>query len=136
MTSVNSQCSPLSPTIESGHAGAGGIETSQTGAQGEDKDKTDEFLADAEVRTARVARQPNAPTKYEIEQHLPLHAEYRDWCPHCVAGKGISHQHRTHSGDEPLGNTVSCDYAFMTKEDESDQMCPVLLAYDHQKWDI
>ena len=44
-----------------------------------------------ETRPARVAKQPNAPTKAEIESHLPLHAEYRDWCPSCVYGKGISH---------------------------------------------
>ena len=87
-------------------------------------------------RPARVARQPNAPTKADIDAHLPLHAEYRDWCPSCVAGKGISHQHRTHTDEEPLGNTVSCDYAFHTKEELEDHMCPILVAYDHTKWDI
>ena len=47
-----------------------------------------------ETRRPQIARRPNAPTKADIEEHLPLHLENRSWCPHCVAGKGISNQHR------------------------------------------
>ena len=65
-----------------------------------------------ETRRPQIARRPNAPTKAEIEEHLPLHLEYRSWCPHCFAGKGISNQHRHHldghSGE--LGATVSLGY--------------------------
>ena len=84
----------------------------------------------------RVARQPYTPTKAEIDAHLPLHTEYRDWCPHCDAGRGISQQHRTSTEAEALGNTISCDSAFHTKEEQEGNMCPILVCYDHRKWDI
>ena len=35
----------------------------------------------------RVARRPTAPTKAMVLAHELHHAEYRDWCEHCVAGK-------------------------------------------------
>ena len=88
-----------------------------------------------ETRKPQIARRPNAPTKAEIEEHLPLHLEYRSWCPHCVAGKGISNQHRQnldgHSGE--LGPTVSLDYCFMTADEEEEDMRAILVGYDHQK---
>ena len=64
-----------------------------------------------ESRKPRVARRPNTPTRAEVEEHLPLHIEYRSWCPHCVAGRGVSDQHRTNTGEksEDLGATVSLD---------------------------
>ena len=62
---------------------------------------------------------------------MTLHAEYRDWCPHCVYGRGVSHQHRSSGSDEKLGREFSLDYAFMTAEDVGEDMCPVLVGYDH-----
>ena len=88
-----------------------------------------------ETRKPQIARRPNAPTKAEIEEHLPLHLEYRSWCPHCVAGKGISNQHRQnldgHSGE--LGSTVSLDYCFMTANEEEEDMRAILVGYDHER---
>ena len=48
-----------------------------------------------EARRPRIARRPQTPTKAEYDAHMTLHADYRDWCPDCVAGRGISHQHRS-----------------------------------------
>ena len=55
-----------------------------------------EEMAEVEEATARdpkVARRPAAPTKAMVLAHEVHHADYREWCEHCVAGKGISHQH-------------------------------------------
>ncbi len=62
----------------------------------------------------------------EYDAHMTLHADYRDWCPDCVAGRGISHQHRA-SRNERTGREFSLDYAFMTAEDVGEDMCPVLV---------
>ena len=70
------------------------------------------------------------PTKAEVDAHMVLHADYRDWCPDCVAGRGVSHQHWT-SKNEKLGREFSLDYAFMTAEEVGEDMCPVLIGYDH-----
>ena len=84
------------------------------------------------TRTPRVPRRPLAPTKAQLEEHMPLHVDYRCWCPHCVAGRGISHQHSSDtSGDaEKLGTTVSVDYCFWVPEEVEDDTCPVLVACD------
>ena len=43
-----------------------------------------------ESRKPNIARRPPTPSKADVEEHLPLYLEYRSWCPHCIAGKGIS----------------------------------------------
>ena len=32
------------------------------------------------IRQPRVGRRPMSPTKAEVEEHLPLHLNYRSWC--------------------------------------------------------
>ena len=103
-------------------------------AEQDEEPKGDSDLMDEEenrARIPRVARRPASPTQADLDEHLPLHLEYREWCEHCVAGKGMAAQHRQHVGDkELLGHTVDVDYAFMSPETEDDDMCPVLAAYD------
>ena len=38
-----------------------------------------------EVRKHKTARRPLLLTKAEIDEHYPLHLNYRSWCAHCVA---------------------------------------------------
>ncbi len=57
------------------------------------------------ARKPRVARRPAAPTKAMIMAHEVHHAEYREWCDHCVAGNGVSHKHST-SDRETRSDTV------------------------------
>ena len=47
-----------------------------------------------EERKPKVARIPRSPTAQEWDDHMSHHAEYRDWCPWCVQGKGTSHHHK------------------------------------------
>ena len=46
----------------------------------------------------RVTR-PYAPTKAELDEHLPLHLNYRDWCEECVHAKALAAQHRTQTDE-------------------------------------
>ena len=88
-----------------------------------------------EIRAPRVARRPYTPSKTEVEAHYPLHLEYRSWCPHCRAGRGISMQHRycPDVDESHIGVTWSLDYCFMTPEDAEDDMHAILIVYDHSK---
>ena len=64
-----------------------------------------------EVRHPRVARRPVLPTKAEIDEHFPLHLNFRSWCEHCVAGKARLAQHRVQPSDrEKLGVAVHMHY--------------------------
>ena len=81
------------------------------GAEGEEGGRRHgeelECSEEEEVRDFKVARRPRGPTKKELEEHLPLHMEYRDWCEDCVAGRGVAAPHkRTAEGDEPDGVTI------------------------------
>ena len=100
----------------------------------DDSEGKDESAADQEAREPRVARRPYTPTKAEVEAHEPLHVEYRSWCESCVAGKGISHQHKMDPGEEEkLGVTISLDYCFFSAEDKQSGLRPILLMYDNVK---
>ena len=65
-----------------------------------------------------------------MKANTTLRAEYRAWCPDCVHGCGVSHPHRS-CKDEKLGREFSIEYAFMTAEDADEDVCPVLVGYDH-----
>ena len=71
-----------------------------------------------------------------------LHADYREWCAHCVAGKGISHQHRAVDKDQDVAE-FGIDYAFMTadgvvrheediEESKMSGATPVIIGHDRQ----
>ena len=77
--------------------------------------EVDEQEEDVAARDPRVARRPIKPTKATIQSHELHHADYRDWCEQCRAGKGVSHQHRSSANDDEEAE-FSIDYAFMTRE--------------------
>ena len=65
----------------------------------------------------RVAGRPATPTKAMIMAHGVHHADYRDWCAHCVAGRGVSYKHRTSDRESRSDTAEFClDYAFTTEE--------------------
>ena len=70
------------------------------------------------------------PTKAEVDARMIFHAGYRDWCPDCVAGPGVSHQHRA-SKNEKLGREFILDYAFMTAGEVGEDMCPIFVGYNY-----
>ena len=91
-----------------------------------DEEAIDVACEDDEARRPRIARRPLAPTKEMVEEHNRTHAEYRDWCPHCRAGKSTGLHHRQGDPDEEkLGVTVSVDFAFRLKEEQEDDLIPV-----------
>ena len=99
-----------------------------------DEEAMDVAHGDDEARRPRIARRPLAPTKEMVEEHNGTHAEYRDWCPHCRAGKSTGLHHQQGDPDEgKLGVTVSVDFAFRLKEEQEDDLIPVLVAYDNSK---
>ena len=79
-------------TNGAGENGVSGVEDVEEGQLG--KADEDEEPESSEIRKPQVAKRPYTPTRAELEAHLPLHLEYRSWCPHCRAGRGISMQHR------------------------------------------
>ena len=84
-----------------------------------------EEIEDTEESTkAKAMRQPYQPTQREIDEHELTHIPFRDWCIHCMKGRGQANQHRSDrcerlEGEEKRNNaisTFSIDYMFLTKE--------------------
>ena len=139
----------IRPLLEFGGASgiAGHGQSGQGEMTGEGKAADEARVADIEdvevaARNPRVIRRPTAPTKAMVLAHELHHAEYRDWCEHCVAGKGVSHQHKQVEREHDTAE-FSIDYGFMThegvidydrnaEETEKAGSTPVLVGYDHQ----
>ena len=73
-----------------GPEGSGLHQGPRPGATGRDEDGKDEVKdregktsddETKEVRKPKAGRIPEAPTKRELEEHLPLHMPYKAWCP-------------------------------------------------------
>ena len=107
-----------------------------------EKEKDEVEEEEAAAVNPRVARRPAAPTKAMVLAHELHHADYRDWCEHCVAGKGVTHQHKQVEREHDMAE-FSIDYGFMTSEGVMDYdrnveeaersgATPVLVGYDHQ----
>ena len=53
------------------------------------------------------------PLIEDIDEHMPFHLPFRAWCPHCVAGKGVSGHHITSSKADRIGIAISMDFCFL-----------------------
>ena len=102
--------------VEGGASGS----TERPATVGDDADVAEEEAVQEKAHIPRTAGRPYTPSKAEVDAHFPLHLEYRSWCPHCKAGRGISMQHRyqPERDESHLGTTWSLDYCFMTAEEE------------------
>ena len=98
----------------------------EAGGKGEVEEETEE------TRNPKVGRVPQMPTKFEMEEHLPLHIPYRPWCPVCVAGEGVQNQSRQATPEEKggCGVTISMDYCFLSSDDGEEGDPKVLVVHD------
>ncbi len=62
-----------------------------------------------------VPKVPASVSAEEISWHRATgHADYKDWCEHCVSSKGRERPHRRQEeqdGDIPI---ITCDYSFLS----------------------
>ena len=72
--------------------------TSKTSDEGNDEDGEDEgpqrLGKDEGVGRMRNIGDPRLPSRKEVEEHYLTHVPYRNWCPHCVRGRGKDLDHR------------------------------------------
>ena len=77
----------------------------------------------------KAAARPYTQTNSEIEAHEATRLPYRNWCAHCVAGKGVSSPHKTSGETERIGITISIDDCFINDE-VKEGTPPVLVVWD------
>ena len=71
-----------------------------------------------EARRAKIRKSPKGPTKVEREEHA-THLPFREWCRHCVRGRGGSKPHRRQvdkdaESEERKVSRIAMKYAFMS----------------------
>ena len=78
---------------------------------------------------------PANPTRAEVDEHESTgHVQYRTWCRHCVAGRGLGQQHRSRDEESKRDDglpIIASDYTFMTTDGKEDGRAkPILVIKD------
>ena len=99
------------------------IESENTGGASSSKDGTStEESDDQQAESAKNRCVPNVkgPSRKEREEHEETHCTYRNWCKHCVKGRGREdgHHRKALVDERPEIPTIAMDYCFMGKEDK------------------
>ena len=103
--------------------------TAATGAAPESEQEQEQVLeVDEEAIPAKAAPDVTQPTEQERKDHELTHMPFRNWCPHCIAGKG---QERNFIATDGPGciPCFSADYAFMG-EHTTEGTTPILVLKD------
>ena len=94
----------------------GELVTSKTSDEGNDEDGEDEVpqrVGKGEgVGRMRDVGDPRLPSRKEVEEHYLTHVPYRNWCPHCVRGRGKDLDHRKAVEGNRRMREFSFDYCF------------------------
>ena len=93
-----------------------GEECDDMSDEGGDKIDDEEEFAAPDWRVRAGPR--NRPTQREREEHEATHVPFRDWCAHCMMGRGRTHHHvaKQKSEDESSRPIIAMDYFFMQME--------------------
>jgi hypothetical protein len=83
-------------------------------AQPRAEDHTGPEEGEAPTESRKVTRMldPRLPTKAEVAEHQLTHLPFRNWCPHCVKGRGKERDHRKQEGEDRGIPEYHVDYCF------------------------
>jgi len=96
---------------------------------GLDSDADDEHEEGMRVKSVRNVY---LPSQQEIEEHELTCLPFRDWCPHCVQGKGVSAAHRKRKKEETQIPVISMDYMGLTKREPEEGENPIIVIVDRK----
>ena len=80
----------------------------------EDEEEEPRRIAGGEGGGAKMRNigDPRLPTQKEVDEHNLTHVPYRNWCPHCVKGRGKDLDHRRNVDEDHRVKEFSFDYCF------------------------
>jgi len=85
-------------------------EGTEQGVSGDEEEKVEQDPGDS--RVMKKAINPCLPTRSEIEEHEMTHLPFRNWCRHCVMGRGVERGHFRTERDQDAVPEVHVDYCF------------------------
>ena len=68
-------------------------------------------------RRVRPMLDPKLPSETEVKEHCLTHMPYRNWCPHCVRGRGKEMDHKKRDTEAHSVPEYHMDYCFPGDED-------------------
>ena len=89
----------------------------------EDEGEEEEFGVRKPMRKA----DPKTPSKEEVEEHELTHIPFRNWCRHCVRGRGKEEACKR-EGRVPEVPEVHIDFMFMGEEGVAGETLAMLVA--------
>ena len=91
-----------------------------------------EMDGDADEQQEQKKRtEPRPPTRQEVEDHYAMgHTQFRSWCRHCQAARGIGEQHRAREEPEGADPTIVSDYGYMNDDEDAENTMPMLVMKD------
>ena len=90
--------------------------TEETDVEAEEEKRTEvaEIAPQEETADLKIAVSPVRPSAADIAEHGVCHMPCRNWCPQCVAGRGLGEQSGRHAGRPHDVPRVGLDYWFIT----------------------
>jgi len=99
----------------------------EDGLEEEEEVEIQDEEADQDAEPLRIARDPKLPFQEDVESHRCSHIPFREWCRHCVLGRGRGDPHLRAAGSSiPI---VGPDY-FFTEGDKVKKRKEVEFAED------
>ena len=104
-------------------------------------DDDDELMVDEEVvkehdpdeqhgdRKIIKVHDPKLPTEEEVQQHLMCHLPHRNWCHHCIRGRGRERDHRRRLEDH-VERIPEYHLHYCFPRDEMGQLLTILVAVE------
>ena len=87
--------------------------------------------AEAGMRRPVRMNDPREPSVEERKEHELTHLPYRDWCRHCVGGRGKEAPHKKQDGGGDL-HELHLDYAFVGEEGEPGKTITILVVRERK----
>ena len=83
----------------------------------------DRAEADEDVRRPKPVARLYTPTRTEVYEHEVTHLPYRNWCKHCVHGRGVSSPHQKRTRRKILGSQSVWITALLMARMTTIQLC-------------
>ena len=80
-----------------------------------------------EVTEVKKVKNVYLPSHEEIEEHNINHLPFRDWCPYCVKGKGVSAAHSKRKREETQVPVIAIDYMGLERREPGEGENPIIV---------
>ena len=78
-----------------------------------EEDEMEAEQAHGDMRRMKKMMNPCLPTRAEREEHELTHLPFRNWCAHCVKGRGVERAHKmSEEREEGALPEVHVDFCF------------------------